>query len=303
MHTPVLFLIFNRPDTTSRVFETIRQAKPPRLYVAADGPRKDKIGEKEKCEEVRSIIKKVDWDCEVKTNFQEDNLGCGKAVSKAITWFFEQEEEGIILEDDVLPHSDFFLYCEELLERYRNVEQVGFISGRNQLFEELTDEESYTFISINHVWGWASWRRTWEKYDYELKKSSLSQFNECLSYYYNKASEKYYWKLIYRLMKKRLIDTWDYQLGISLMLHHSLSIIPYTNLTQNIGFGEGATHTVNIDKRELNLKTKPILPLIHPKVVVQNKMAEQVEIRNESRLLPLWRYYYIILRMYIKNIL
>lgn len=130
MNTPILFLVFNRPDTTIRVFETVRQAKPPRLYVAADGPRKDKIGEKEKCEEVRSIIKKVDWSCEVKTLFRDENLGCGRAVSQAITWFFEQEEEGIILEDDILPHPDFF----RIVMNYWNV--IG-IMGMLELLQAI----------------------------------------------------------------------------------------------------------------------------------------------------------------------
>lgn len=302
MKTAVLFLIFNRLDTTIRVFEAIRQVKPPRLYVAADGPRKDKIGEKEKCEEVRSIIKKVDWDCEVKTLFRDENLGCGKAVSQAITWFFEQEEEGIILEDDVLPHPDFFPYCEELLEYYRNVEQVGFISGRNQLFGESVSEDSYTFISINHVWGWASWRRTWDKYNYELNDSTLNQFKKCLVYYYQKACERYYWRWIYCLMKRHIIDTWDYQLGISLMLNNSLSIIPTTNLIKNIGFGEGATHTINTNKQEDYVTFASIMPLKHPEKIEQNRLAEQIEIQKEKRIMPLWKYIYMRIWLYIVDL-
>ena len=141
LKSPVLFLVFNRPDTTRRVLEAIRQAQPSQLFIAADGPREGKSGEAEKCADVRRIVNEgIDWDCEVKTLFRDKNLGCKVAVSRAIDWFFEHVEEGIILEDDCLPHPTFFRFCEELLNKYRDDERIGQISGDNFQFGKKRTE-------------------------------------------------------------------------------------------------------------------------------------------------------------------
>lgn len=290
MHTAVLFLIFNRPDTTIRVFEAIRQAKPPRFYVAADGPRKDKVGEKEKCEEVRSIIKQVDWDCEVKTLFRDENLGCGKAVSQAITWFFEQEEEGIILEDDVFPHPDFFLYCEELLERYRSCDNVGVIAGHNHLYRNIDRETSYGFIHMSHIWGWATWRRVWKMYDFGLDTYTERDFIDGLKQNISNRNVIRYWKTIYNDMKEHKIDTWDFQLFISLASNRIFSIIPYHNLTKNIGFDERATHTLVAEQREMDVEISSIYPIIHPSEIVADKEAIDIENVENHTSLTLFRF-------------
>lgn len=256
MHIAVLFLIFNRPDTTIRVFETIRQAKPPRLYVAADGPRKDKIGEKEKCEEARSIIKMIDWDCEVKTLLRDENLGCGKAVSQAITWFFEHEEEGIILEDDCVPSLSFFPYCEYLLEKYRGDSRVWMISGC--CFEkDLAPYTSYDymFTKYGNIWGWASWRRCWNSYNllmsgYEVFKKEGGFYNTC-SY----IEANYLTKMYNRLSENELLheSTWDYQWFLTRLMN-GLSIVPSKNLVENIG--EYGAH-YNGQSNLLNIKAAP----------------------------------------------
>ncbi len=162
---PVLFLIFNRPDTTQPVFNEIREAKPTKLFVAADGPRDNKKGEKEECEKTRKIIEQVDWDCELYKLYRDKNLGCKIAVSSAIDWFFENVEEGIILEDDCLPHPSFFRFCQELLEKYKGDERVFVISGDNFLFGRKRTNYSYYFSRYNHCWGWAGWIRTLSDYD------------------------------------------------------------------------------------------------------------------------------------------
>ena len=167
--TPVAFLIFNRPDTTARVFEAIRQAKPPKLLVVADGPRPDRPDDVEKCKAARAIIDRVDWACEVLTNYSDLNLGCGKRPATGITWVFEQVEEAIIFEDDCLPHPSFFRFCEELLNYYRHDERIMVISGNNFQFGRNRTDDSYYFSRYNHIWGWASWRRAWEYFDYDLK--------------------------------------------------------------------------------------------------------------------------------------
>ncbi len=166
--TPVLFLIFNRPDTTTRVFEAIREARPSRLYVAADGPRADKEGEAQRCLETRKITEAVDWPCEVRRLYREENLGCKLAVSSAITWFFTHEEEGIILEDDCLPDQSFFPFCAAMLERYRDDGRIMMVLGTSLLPPGGGPDADYLFTQYFLIWGWATWRRAWEKYDIEM---------------------------------------------------------------------------------------------------------------------------------------
>ena len=166
--TPILFLIFNRPDTTKRVFESIRSIKPAKLYIAADGDRKDKVGEDLLCKDTRSIIDLIDWECEIKTLFRPENLGCKIAVSSAIDWFFENEEQGIILEDDCLPNESFYIYCETLLNYYAFNERIMHISGNNFQDGMMRGNGSYYFSNYNHIWGWASWKRAWKAYNVDL---------------------------------------------------------------------------------------------------------------------------------------
>jgi hypothetical protein len=162
-------MIFRRPDFTSRVFEQIRNVRPARLYIAADGPRSGREGEQQLCIETRAIIEQIDWDCELKTLFREKNLGCKMAISSAIDWFFEQEEEGIILEDDCLPNQSFFRFCDTMLEKYRNDDRIRHISGCNLQHGKKWGTASYYFSNLTHAWGWANWRRVWKDYDRDLK--------------------------------------------------------------------------------------------------------------------------------------
>ena len=256
LNTAVLFLVFNRLDVTKQVFEAIREARPPRLYIAADGAREDKNGEAEKVKDVRSLImKNIDWACDVKTLFREDNLGCKMAVSGAIDWFFENEEQGIILEDDCLPSQSFFWFCEDLLVRYKNDMRVGQISGDNFQKGIRRGEADYYFSTYNHIWGWASWANRWEKYDVNLDTIKNSHFIEVL--FDNKKTINY-WKEIFFTMKKKSIDTWDYQWTFTLWNNDQLTILPNVNLIQNIGFGKNATHTI-IESEFSNLHAGEIL--------------------------------------------
>ncbi|MEY8244099.1 nucleotide-diphospho-sugar transferase [Heminiphilus faecis] len=281
MTSPVLFLIFNRPDTTERVFEEIRKAQPPRLYIAADGPRANRTGEKELCEKTRAIAQKVDWNCEVKTLFRDENLGCGRAVSQAITWFFDNEPEGIILEDDILPHPDFFPYCDELLDRYRDNDSIGIIAGHNHMYTDLNRTTTYGFQNLPAIWGWATWRRTWNKYDFDLNfpKTLLTKRLEQI---YPKQEYRNFWYIIYDKMRKKQIDTWDFQLVLSLFVNKYINIIPYFNLTKNIGFGENSTHT-NMDKNnEATIQLTAVLPLIHPDAFYLDEEAERYVISKAN---------------------
>jgi len=243
---PVLFLVFNRPETTVRVFEAIRAAKPPRLYVAADGPRTGYQGEAECCAEVRRIATAIDWPCEVKTLFRESNLGCRDAVSSAVTWFFDNETEGIILEDDCLPCLDFFLFAQTLLERYRNDIRVMQICGGNFSSGLKFGRASYYFSKYAHIWGWASWRRAWQHYDVDMKDlpSFLScRMLECIFPWQPVVQRR--WEQILRKTYERSPDfnTWDCQWTYALFKQGGLCLFPNLNLVMNIG-GDG-THNVN----------------------------------------------------------
>lgn len=301
VNAPILFLIFNRPDTTQRVFNAIRQVKPKQLFVAADGPRCDKVGDEEKCEASRKIVKQIDWDCEVKTLFRNENLGCGKAVSSAITWFFENVEEGIILEDDCLPNLDFFSYCEEMLGYYRNNKEVMFIGGDNFQKDKKWGGASYYFSAYNHVWGWATWKRVWNIYDFKLDSIKDSDIDNILNYYFYSVCQIKYWKNIFKRMKgNNPIDTWDYQLTFSIWKNKGISIIPNVNLVTNIGFDDVATHTVNKEDKTANISSSIILPITHAKEIKIHKEADKKYFRLFIRPIFLLRVIKKILRI-IKN--
>jgi len=273
--TPILFLVFNRPDTTARVFQTIKAQEPKFLYVAADGPRDNKTGEFEKCEETRKIvIENIDWPCEVKTLFREKNLGCGKAVSSAIAWFFENVEEGIILEDDCLPHPEFFSYCTIMLEHYRYSNEVMFIGGDNFQVGKKRGNYSYYFSKYSHVWGWATWKRVWNNYSFTLEDFSEIDFDRTLKRHFSKNEELKYWKDLFLKMKQTKIDTWDYQVNFAIWKQNGVSVIPNVNLVSNIGFGSGATHTTE-NTSVANLMTDNILPISHPPFIEINRKADQ----------------------------
>ncbi|NEP29131.1 glycosyltransferase family 2 protein [Moorena sp. SIO3I6] len=255
MKTPVAFIIFKRPDTTERVFEVIREAKPPKLFVIADGPRADRPGEAEKCAAARAIIERVDWDCEVLENYSDVNLGCCQRVSSGIDWVFNTVEEAIILEDDCLPHPDFFPFCENLLERYRDDERVMMVSGTNFLGKWKSDRQSYHFSYYGGIWGWASWRRAWNYYDITMSLWSNPDIK-------NRIRDVLANNEHYQARKKSFdstlngkYDAWDYRWSFARLSQSGLSIVPAVNLISNIGFGEGATHTVSATSQLAQLKT------------------------------------------------
>jgi len=273
LNTAVLFLVFNRLDTTKQVFEAIRQAKPPRLYIAADGARKSKDGEAEKVNAVRDyVMSNIDWECEVKTLFREQNLGCKYAVSGAITWFFENEEMGIILEDDCLPSQSFFWFCEKLLERYKDDSRVWHIGGASTLTNDIViNNDSYYFSKFNHIWGWAGWSSRWKKYDINvslLKEFSNNNYIENISK--DKLLQKFWLNNFDSVFEKK-IDTWDYQWYFTTWINGGISIIPTVNMISNIGFGAGATHTSDSDSKLSAMQKSEIdLNLVHPRIMMPN---------------------------------
>jgi hypothetical protein len=274
MHSPILFIVFNRPDVTRQVFDVIRDAKPPRLYIAADGPRKNRLGEVEQCQAVQNIASQVDWPCKVSKLIREENLGCKVAVSTAIDWFFSCEPEGIILEDDCLPDPSFFQFCDELLEKYRDDEHVGMISGDNFQKGIQRGDGAYYFSQFCHIWGWASWARAWNKYDVNLAQWPKLKAKDWLGSLGFSEAETTYWQKKFDRVYSKQQDTWDYQWTFACWLHNMLAVMPNTNLISNIGFGHQATHTT-AESIYANMATNPMnFPLCHPCQVTQNIDAD-----------------------------
>ena len=275
--SPILFLTFNRLDTTKEVLKQITLVKPPKIYLASDGPRDkiDSFGIKEidKVNEVRDfLISHISWDCEIKTRFLSKNNGCKKAVSSAIWWFFENEESGIILEDDCFPSISFFRFCDEMLEKYKDNEKIFMISGWSAFdFDKKAKDsikQSYYFSKYNHIWGWASWRRAWSKYELE-NENFINDFNKIN---FDSKKEKIEYKKVLSAYFRGEIDTWDYPWSFSIWKNDGLCIYPKDNMIKNIGFNrDDATHTTGESKYQ-NMPIYEIdFPLNHPQKIERNK--------------------------------
>ncbi|WP_246836072.1 glycosyl transferase [Leptospira yasudae] len=276
MKVPVLLIAFNRPEFTKQVFETIRAYQPEKIYFAVDGPRKNRQDENELCENVRGIINSVDWVCTVKTLFRKENLGCKIAVGEAITWFFENEEMGIILEDDIIPDSTFYRFCEELLHYYKNDTRIGMISGDNFGFGYKRDSNSYYYSLYSHIWGWASWRRAWNGYDLEMKDYKDFLMENRLSDLFPDRVEFEFWKTNFDKVAYENFDTWDFQWVYHNFKNGRLNIMPSVNLVKNIGFGENAAHTIHVSPYA-NMRTEEMrFPLTHPKYFIRDDKSDEM---------------------------
>jgi hypothetical protein len=274
---PVLFLVFNRPEQTGRVFEAIRAARPHRLYVAADGPRPDRAGESERCAEVRTIATAVDWPCELQTRFHDHNLGCRDAVASSIGWFFQAEPQGIVLEDDCLPSPEFFAYATALLDYYADDARVMKINGFNP-FGSCASTGSYFYSYFGFAWGWASWRRVWRYFDADVTLLAKQLSSQAL--------------LPYPFYKGRLdviedlvsgLDTWDFQLEFAISAQHGLQIIPSKSLIHNIGFGPEASHTQKPPRGiQTSFDFSTVFPIVHPTLMLP-------DVGYERRLIDLGR--------------
>lgn len=277
LNTPVLFLIFNRPEITYRVFKEIRKVKPARLFIAADGPRADHPEDAELCDETRQICDQVDWDCEVKTLFRNENLGCQLAVSSSIDWFFNHESEGIILEDDCLPNQSFFRFCAELLDHYRDDERIMCISGDNFQQGREACRYSYYFSKHPHCWGWATWRRAWGKFDHDMSRWKEFRENGGLNYWSDGSETfKNYWTNIFDKTASNKNNSWAFRWTFSCWYHGGLTCLPSYNLVKNIGFSDTATHTKKSDIWYSDLQLKELaFPLSHPQVKRRNINADK----------------------------
>ncbi len=275
METPILFIIFNRQETSLKVFESIKTIKPKSLYIASDGPRNNILNEKEIVLSLRDkIIKKINWECNVSTRFLNTNIGMKKAVPGAIKWLFEKEEKGIILEDDCLPDPSFFIFCEEMLEKYKDNEKIMHISG-NFFQNKPIGSADYYFSKIPHIWGWATWKRAWEKYDITMTNYSEFLKSKKIENYFKNERCSTAWKHLFDQVYYEKSQTWDFQWTYILFKNDGLAITPNKNLVTNIGFGEMAENCKDEKNKFANLKTEDLLfPLKHSEKIIPDINAD-----------------------------
>jgi len=297
-NSPVLFLVFNRPDTTSLVFQEIRSAKPSKLYIAADGPRTNNESDNLLCEHTKEIVSNIDWYCEVKTLIRKDNLGCKEAISSAIDWFFDQEEEGIILEDDCLPAEDFFKFCDEMLVMYRHDTRIRHITGCNIQLGKKWGNASYYFANQTHVWGWASWKRVWKDYDKSLSCYDAAEAALHIDKLFDDTFLATEWKRIFIELKQGKIDTWDYQLALINYFNNSLSVNPNSNLIKNIGFRPDGTHTTNANNPYANIPLEKLGVITHPQYIIPEKKADYAVFNRDFNLEHKWKRHNLLRRRF-----
>ncbi|MAI33125.1 MAG: hemolytic protein HlpA-like protein [Rhodopirellula sp.] len=277
LKTPVAMFIFNRPDVTARVFAEVRRAQPRQLFLVSDGARSERPDEQHKVSLTRELVTDVDWDCDVKTLFADQNMGCKARVSSGLAWVFEQVEDAIILEDDCLPHPSFFGYCQELLDRYRDDERIGAISGNN--FQDGTSRTpySYYFSKYFHCWGWASWRRTWENFDLDFETWPSFRDQGGLSTVADSPTESWYWQRLFdeQYSGNTKVSSWAYPWLYSAWAQNALTILPDVNLISNIGFSGGGTHCTDPDSKFADMEVHDIGALEHPEMIFRSVAADR----------------------------
>lgn len=267
--TPVAFFIFNRPHTTARVFEQIRQAKPKKLLVIADGPRADHLDDVEKCTAARTITEHIDWDCEVIRNYADTNLGLKNRISSGLNWVFDTYDEAIILEDDTLPHPTFFFFCQELLGKYRDDERIMNICGTNFLFGIPRTKYSYYYSRHMHCWGWATWRRAWQHYDVNMTLWPEFRDNKWLQEVVGDHATDINWHEMLEFTYRGDAPGWAIRWVFACWTQSGLSVIPNSNLVSNIGFGPEATNAINPKATEANMPVSGMdFPLKHPTLII-----------------------------------
>lgn len=285
--TPIVFFVFNRPEFTRKVFQRIAAVRPTRLLVVADGARDGKPGEQERCDEVRQIVSSVDWPCECLTNFAPRNLGCRDRLVSGLDWVFEQVEEAIILEDDILPDPTFFRFCDEMLERYRSDPRVAMITGFNIVEDRTAAPDSYFFSALTHIWGWATWRRAWQTYDADMKSWPAVKESGAMEDFFSNPAHRLYWTRTFEQMYDGTgPDTWDLQWFYANLVNHGLAVTPGVNLVENVGFGPEATHTIYAGDAP-RIPVQPLqFPLRHPPAMVPRRSLDLLDLDRSHCRIP-----------------
>lgn len=244
MNSAVLFLTYRRFDTAEKVFESIRQAQPPKLYFASNAPNPENAGEEQRVAEVRALIERIDWPCKLYTLFRNEHLSVKYSIPSAIDWFFETEEMGIILEDDCLPSDSFYPFCGELLEKYKDDEKIGFITAMNYL-EKFGGSESYFFSEYPAIWGWATWKRVWLNYDLDMRELDVLLSSDKFIKSFDDFREYKHWAKWFTKVALGRVNTWDAQVTYLSFKYRYLTITPKLNLLTNLGFGIDSNFTKN----------------------------------------------------------
>lgn len=274
MDTPILFLIYNRAEYTRPVFEAIRAARPRQLFIAGDGPRPDQPDDADQCATARAIVSGVDWPCEVRTLYQSVNLGCKMGMSTGISWFFDQVEEGIILEDDCLPDPSFFPFCTIMLERYRDDEQIMMIGGANPA-TVIDSPYDYFFSRFYNIWGWACWRRAWKKFDIRISSWQAVKATSLLADFFpEERNRAFLIRMFDDAYGNPLCSVWSLQWTYACLVNGGLAILPTHNLISNIGVV--GTHEMNM--AQLFLQTRPLVTeaLKHPETIDVDQRVERL---------------------------
>ena len=276
--TPILLTLWRRPNETSKVIEAIRKVKPKKLFIACDGPREGNEQEFRKVKKTIDVCKEeINWECEIKWKVSEKNLGCKTGVTNAINWFFDNVNEGIIIEDDNLAHPDFFWFCENLLKKYRADKRIWSISGTNNQDEIIRGDGSYYFGKIPLVWGWATWKDRWQENDVNMTQWPEIKARNIFNEIFNDQIEREYWENIFdNFYKKGIPDTYDYQWVFTCLINNGLIAIPNKNLINNIGFNLDATHT-KWEKTSVSKVSSLGEEIIHPKYLFCDSEAEKYQ--------------------------
>jgi hypothetical protein len=282
MDIPVLMIVYRRPHTTKRVLAALAEVRPRRLFVSANAPDPSRADDAARCQEVRALFDNLPWPCEVIRCFRTEHLRAKHSIASGIDWFFEQVEEGIILEDDCEPHPTFFPFCAELLARYRDDARVMHINANSFQDAAPAGAPSYFFSAYSHVWGWATWRRAWRRNDLEMSGVTRAEISRFLAPVHERLVERCYWTNILCGCLRDHFETWDFQWGFAIMRHAGLSITPRVNLVRNLGFGADSTNTQSAGSSVANLEMQPLpFPLVHPSSMEIDRQADR---RTSERL-------------------
>ena len=272
---PIAYIVFNRPQHTEQTFAVLREQCPSQLFIIADGPRPEHPTDVERCAAVRTIVEQVDWPCEVHRNYAETNLGLKQRVSSGLEWVFEQVERAIVLEDDCVAHLDFFRFCDVLLERYAEDEQIMVVSGNNFQNGRKRGDASYYFSKYNHCWGWATWRRAWQHYQGNLPFWPEWRMSEAWMRQIPDRVERRYWEQIFDQVYAGRIDSWAYPWTASVWNIGGVTAMPNVNLVSNIGFDEDATHTKSASSPCANIGTTLLGEITHPNEISVDVIADR----------------------------
>lgn len=308
LDTPVALIVFSRASTTRRVIDALRTVRPTVVFVIADGPRSDKPDDARLCAEARAVVDEIDWPCDVRRRFLDLNLGCGHSPAEGLDWVFSQVEECIILEDDCVPDPSFFRYCTELLDRYRMDSRVMMVSGNNHLLKRRYLSTSYTFAINTQTWGWATWRRAWSEYDFYMSDWPRVRSLDWLAYHLGSNSYAKWWLKLFDMAFHEAESNprctyWDFQWTYACWKNHGLTIIPRENLVSNIGWGNGATHTLSESHWLANIPVEPMtFPLVHPDAMIPDHEADEILKETVYGFRPLYKRVFPKLRRVVRSI-